>query len=182
MHAVTERLVLRPFTAAYGAALHAHLSLPEVVRFEPYGPYDRAGADAEAARRATDPQFVAVERSSDGALVGHVFRARTGPEEWQTWSVGYAFHPAFGRRGYATEATRAVVDDCVRGHGAHRVTARCDPRNERSWRLLERAGMRREGHERRCASFATGPDGAAVWHDAYLYAVLAEEWPAGQHR
>jgi [ribosomal protein S5]-alanine N-acetyltransferase len=178
VHVVTDRLTLRPFAAADGTALHGYLGLPEVVRFEPYGPCTPAEADAEALRREGDPRFVAVERTADGVLLGHVYRAPTGPEAWRTWTLGYVFHPAHGGAGYATEAARAVVDHCVRVEGAHRVVARCDPRNARSWRLLERLGMRREGHERRCASFRADADGAPVWHDAYLYAVLAEDWPA----
>lgn len=177
MHAHTPRLSLRPFTPADGPALHAYLRDPEVVRFEPYGPHTAEQAAREAARRAEDPRFVAVERIEDGVLVGHVFRARVEPSSWRTWTVGYVFNPEFGGRGYATEATRTVIDDCFAAEGAHRVTARCDPRNAPSWRLLERVGMRREGHELRCASFEDGPDGRPVWHDAFLYAVLAEEWP-----
>lgn len=123
------------------------------------------------------PRFVAAERTADGVLVGHAYRVPHRPEAWRTWTVGYVFHPAHGGVGYATEATRAVVDHCFRAEGAHRVVARCDPRNAPSWRLLDRLGMRREGHERRCASFRGGADGAPEWHDAYLYAVLAEEWP-----
>jgi [ribosomal protein S5]-alanine N-acetyltransferase len=172
----TAHLTLRSFRADDAGRLHAYLGDPEVVRFEPYGPHTVEQAAAEARRRATDPRFVAVEGGPDRMLIGHVFRAPVGPESARTWTVGYVFHPASGRQGFATEATRAVIDDCFRSQGAHRVTARCDPRNDRSWRLLERVGMRREGHEVRCASFRTGAAGRPVWHDAYLYAVLAEEW------
>lgn len=180
MHTTTPRLALRRFTADDGPALFDYLSRPDVVRFEPYGPLTRGEAIAEATRRAGDPRFVAVERSTDGILVGHVFRAPDGPPEWRTWTVGYVFHPEHGGQGYATEATRAVVDDCFRDQHAHRVTARCDPRNAPSWRLLERLGLRREAHELECASFESGPDEQPVWHDAYLYAVLDREWPAGR--
>lgn len=178
VHATTPRLVLRPFTAADGAALHAYLGLAEVVRFEPYGPVTRDGAEREAARRAGDPRLVAAVRREDDVLVGHVYCAPEGPPAWRTWAVGYVFDPRYGGVGYATEAARAVVDHCFRAEGAHRVVAGCDPRNERSWRLLERLGMRREGHERRCASFEDDADGRPVWHDAYRYAVLAQEWVA----
>jgi aminoglycoside 6'-N-acetyltransferase len=54
------------------------------------------------------------------------------------------------------------------------VCADCDTRNDRSWRLLERVGFRREGHLR--ASYRDGED----WSDEYLYGLLADEWRAGR--
>lgn len=73
-----------------------------------------------------------------------------------------------------------MIDDCFTAEDAHRVTAHCDPRNARSWRLLDRVGMRREGHERQCASFTDGPDGRPVWHDASLYELLEQEWDSAR--
>ncbi|WP_236686785.1 GNAT family N-acetyltransferase [Cellulomonas sp. FA1] len=168
----TERLTLRDFRPDDGAALHAYLGDPDVVRFEPYGPQDRAACDRQAAERADDPRFVAVWHGD--VLVGHVYLA-PAPQPL-TWELGFVFHPAHGGRGYATEAARALVDRTFAA-GAHRVVAGCDPRNERSWRLLERLNMRREAHLVEAATFRTAPDGTPVWHDAYRYAVLAREWP-----
>lgn len=176
MHRTTDRLTLRPFNADDGPALHAYLSRPDVVRFEPYGPMTLAACTAEARRHAGDHRFVAV-CLPDGTLVGHVFHALEEPADWRTWTVGYVFHPDHWGHGYATEATRAVVDRCFTEQDAHRVVARCDPENTRSWRLLERLGMRREAHERANASFRTDVDGRQVWHDSLLYAVLDAEWP-----
>lgn len=168
--------MLGRFTPDDGPALHAYLSLPEVVRFEPYGPQDAAACDRLAAERAGDERFLAVRLSGGGALVGNVYRAPDGPPEWRTWEIGYVLNPAFGGCGYATEAARRLVTHLFADRGAHRVVARCDPRNERSWALLERLGLRREGHFRQAASFADDERGEPVWHDAYAYAVLADEW------
>lgn len=81
-------------------------------------------------------------------------------------------------RGYASEAASTLVTACFESSGAHRVTAGCDPRNTASWRLLERLGFRREGHFLANASFTSDGEGNPVWHDSYLYAVLADEWRA----
>lgn len=171
----SERLVLRPFAAADGPALHAYLSQPDVVRFEPYGPQDAAACDRLARERADDDRFLAA-CTADGTLVGHVYLAPDGPEEWRTWEIGYVFNPAYGGLGYATEAARRVVTHLVADERAHRVVVHCDPRNERSWRLAERLGMRREGHFLQAVSFEDDEHGEPIWHDAYLYAVLADEW------
>ncbi|GCE77612.1 GNAT family N-acetyltransferase [Cellulomonas biazotea] len=172
----TARLHLRPFRADDATALHAYLSRPEAVRFEPYGVLDRDAATREAARRAHDPAFVAVTLRPTGALVGNLYLAEDGPTEWRTWQLGYVFHPDRWGQGYATEACAALLDHAFAVLDARRVVARCDPRNRRSWTLLERLGMRREGHHLQAASFTTDEHGHPVWHDAFVYALLASEW------
>jgi RimJ/RimL family protein N-acetyltransferase len=48
--------------------------------------------------------------------------------------------------------------------------ARCDVRNDPSWRLMERLGMRREAHFREHAIFK------GEWDQEYIYAILRREW------
>lgn len=175
MNLTTERLLLRPFRADDDEALHAYLSHPDAVRYEPYGPHTRQESARAAADRAHDERLVAV-CLADGTLVGNLYVAPEGPPQWRTWTVGYVMNPGHWGHGYATEAVRALLTELFVVRGAHRVVARCDPRNTASWRLLERAGMRREAHVLQGASFTTAPDGTPVWHDTYQYAVLASEW------
>ena len=56
------------------------------------------------------------------------------------------------------------------------VTAECNPMNVRSWKLMERLGMRREGEFRQNVYFRKDSDGNPVWQDTYQYAILANEW------
>lgn len=170
----TERLVLRRFRASDGPALHDYLSRPEAVRFEPYPVQTLAQCERMAAQRAAGTSFWAVCLPG-GELIGNVYFPLVEPADWRTRELGYVFSPDHWGRGYATEAASALVGAAFED-GAHRVTARCDPRNTASWRLLERLGLRREGHLLQNASFDTGPDGEPVWKDTYLYAVLAQEW------
>ena len=177
----TDRLVVRRFTASDGPGLHACLSRPGAVEYEPYAPVGPAEADALAGERAADPRFRAVQTHA-GTLVGNLYLASSGPDWWHTWELGYVFHPDHWGRGYATEACRTLLD-AVFADGAHRVVAHCNPANVRSWALLERLGMRREGHAVRAAAFSRNARGRPVWHDAYSYAVLDEEWgPDGRTR
>lgn len=173
---MTDRLVLRRFTASDGPALHGYLSRPDAVEYEPYGPVGRDEAEHLARERATDPRFWAVQTTA-GTLVGNLYLATSGPQWWHTWELGYVFHPDHWGRGYATEACRALLDAAF-DDGAHRVLARCDPVNVRSWALLERLGMRREGHSLRSAAFDRDAEGRPLWHDTVTYAVLEEEWGA----
>lgn len=172
----TRRLLVRRFRPSDGPSLHGMLSRPEAVRYEPYGVVDEDGAHVLAAARTHDERFLAVTLG-DGTFVGNLYLAPEGPERWRTWQVGYVFHPDHWGHGYATESLTVLVDELVAAD-AHRVVARCDPRNTRSWGLLERVGLRREAHLLRAASFADDADGRPVWHDTFVYAVLADEWRA----
>lgn len=182
---LTERLLIRPFAAGDGDALHACLGDPEVVRFEPYDPPSLEDCRREAERRATDPDFWAVCLrpgtappalvGTPPALIGNLWLHRTEPTAARIWELGYVMGRAWWHRGFATEASHRLLDH-VFASGAHRVEARCDPRNEPSWRLLERLGMRREAHHVRAVTFRNDASGEPVWHDAYVYAVLADEW------
>ncbi len=171
----TERLRVRRFRLSDGAGLFAYLSRPEAVRFEPYPVQSEQDCARLAAERSVDPAFWAVCLHGSGELVGNLYLSLQQPESWRTYELGYVFHPRRWGHGYATEAAGALVSACFDG-GAHRVVARCNPQNESSWRLLERLGLRREGHLVRSASFGVDDFGRQVWHDAYLYAALAEEW------
>jgi L-amino acid N-acyltransferase YncA len=57
--------------------------------------------------------------------------------------------------------------------GKHRITASCDARNAASAGVLEKLGMRREGHLRK-STWAKGE-----WTDDLLYGLLREEWQPG---
>lgn len=176
-----DRVLVRRFRPDDGAALHGALGRPEAVRFEPYGVQSRRRCDELAADRATDPAFWAL-CLADGWLVGTLFLAREEPSEWRTYELGFVLHPDHWGRGLAAEGARLLLDRCFGSWEAHRVVARCDPRNTASWRLLERLGLRREGLSVEAATFDDDGAGAQVWHDAYQYAVLEREWAAARRR
>lgn len=174
----TDRLSLRRFAAADGPALFGYLSQPQAVEFEPYDVCTLEEAMTLAADRAQDPAFVAVHLRDDDRLVGNLYLAPHAHPDWATWEIGYVFDPREWGRGYATEACQALIDLLFAERSAHRVVARCNPENPRSWALLERLGLRREAHLIAAASFAVDADGQRVWHDTYQYAQLDHEWRA----
>jgi RimJ/RimL family protein N-acetyltransferase len=84
--------------------------------------------------------------------------------------VGWILDPEYHGRGYATEAANTLLDLAFGPADMHRVVARCDARNERSWRLMERLGMRREAHFREHAIVK------GAWDEEFIYAMLWQEW------
>jgi RimJ/RimL family protein N-acetyltransferase len=172
----TERLLLRRFTAEDGDALYDYLRDAETVKYEPYDPFTPEQAAQEASRRAGDEAFWAVCEKATGRLIGNIYFARQQPEEFRTWEIGYVFHRGFCGQGYATEAARRMLQYGFDACGAHRVEAWCNPENTRSWKLMERLGMRREGHFPKKAFFRLNAAGQPLWHDAYAYGMLEDEW------
>jgi RimJ/RimL family protein N-acetyltransferase len=169
----TERLMIRRFRPEDGADLYDYLSREVVVRFEPYGVFSLEQAEREAEKRADDEAFWAVCLKESGKLIGNVYFFKL---DFDTWELGYAFNPDFWGKRYAYEAAKALLDDAICNQNAHRIVAMCNPLNERSWQLLERLGMRREGHLRRNIWFKKDEKGCPLWQDTFEYGVLKEEW------
>ncbi len=180
---VSDRLTLRRFGLTDVPALVAYRSRPEVARFQSWdAPYP--AADGEAMIRAmlaehpdTPGQWFqyAVTLRSTGELIGDC-AARTDADDPRQAELGFTMAPAHQGRGYATEAARALLRYLFQTRAKHRVHACCDARNAASARVLERLGMRREGHLRE-STWMKGE-----WTDDLLYAILDREWAdsAGQ--
>lgn len=90
--------------------------------------------------------------------------------------MDFTIAPGHQGRGHATDAARELLGYLFDQRGKHRVTASCDARNVASARVLERLGMRREGHLRE-STWAKGE-----WTDDLLYALLSREWQSSGHR
>jgi [ribosomal protein S5]-alanine N-acetyltransferase len=111
----------------------------------------------------------AVDLLVEDRLIGHV-----GFHPWfapRIYELGWVFHPLYHRRGYATEAAAALLEYGFTSLSVHRVTATCQPENPASWRVMEKLGMKREGHLRKCIY-----RDETTWWDEYFYALLEEEW------
>ncbi len=80
--------------------------------------------------------------------------------------------PAHQGKGLATEAFRAVLDYLFVQSDRHRVYCSVDPRNLPSIALMERIGIRREGH------FVESLRFKGAWVDDLIFAILAREWAA----
>ena len=83
--------------------------------------------------------------------------------------VGYALARPYWGQGCMTEVLRAVIDWAFAQPDIFRVQAICDVENLGSARVMEKAGMSREGLLRR---YVLHPNISAEPRDAYMYAVV----------
>jgi RimJ/RimL family protein N-acetyltransferase len=172
----TARLRLRRFIDADMSAFLAYRNDPEVARYQSW----ESTTESEARAFITDQidlqpgtpgswfQFAIALKTTD-ALIGDCGLHLRGDDPRQG-EIGYTLARAHQGQGYATEAIRAVLAYAFEILSLHRVTATADCRNTPSFRLLERVGMRREGHFLQHAWYK------GEWCDEYLYAMLRREW------
>jgi RimJ/RimL family protein N-acetyltransferase len=119
-----------------------------------------------------DPPWMSlvVEEKATGKAIGTVGLGVRGIAPHRQGVVGWALGCAHQGRGLATEAARALIDYAFLQLGLHRIYARTGADNVRSWKLMERLGMRREAH------FVKSHAPTGEWRDEYIYAVLVDEW------
>ena len=172
----TTRLRLRRFTDADLALFMAYRNDPEVARYQSW-----EGITASEARAFFQEQQkvqpgmpdqwfqIAIELKETGTLVGDCALKVEEYDERQA-EIGYTLARAYQGLGVASEAVSRVLDYAFLTLGLHRVIAITDCENRASITLLERLGLRREGHFLQNVWFK------GKWADEYLYAMLQEEW------
>lgn len=174
----TERLILRPFRTGDAADLFAYLRAPTARCFLPLKLADLAQAEAEVAKRAGDPDSLAICLKQTGQLIGDLFGAMPEDEGGETASVGWHLNPDFGGQGYAFEAASALIDHLFGVAGLRRLYAYVEDDNAASQRLCEKLGMRREGIFVEFVAFTNDDAGNPVYEDTMQYAILRREWIA----
>jgi len=104
-----------------------------------------------------------------GHLIGSI-SLREIEEEHKRGVLGYWIGVPYWNKGFATEATRAVLAFAFSRRGLNRVTADHFVHNPASGRVLQKVGMTQEGVFRQFY----WKDGA--FRDVVFYAILQEEW------
>ncbi|MBQ8201721.1 MAG: GNAT family N-acetyltransferase [Clostridia bacterium] len=140
----TERLILRPLTTDDAEAEFVWLSDPVVNRYMPYNLYTNV-ADVvkwlETAVAAEDELHFGFVRKSDGLLIGAGSIGPKGRHAPDVWEFGYNLRRDAWNQGYATEATRAMIDLAHRTYGIRVFTASHAIANPASGRVMEKCGL-----------------------------------------
>ena len=176
----TPRLRLRSFSESDLPAFIAYRNDPLVAIYQSWESISEAEAYAFLQQqKETQPGTpgqgiqIAIEHKETGALIGDCYFVILKHDEQQA-EIGYTLSRANQRQGFATEAISCLLTYAFVQFRLHRITAITDCENVASIALLERLGMRREGHFLQNVWFK------GKWGDEYLYAILEEEWVHSQ--
>ena len=171
----TPRLVLRPFRPEDVDDVFEYAKDPEWAEYLSGAvpqPYTRRDAEEFIAGKMLAPSgeftwAIVLEDRVVGSMTLRVDSKHEGGE------IGYSLAKAHWGLGLTAEAARAVVDWGFAERGLHRISSVADVRNRRSWRVMEKLGMRREGLFR---SHRKDPRPGYPRIDMVYYGLLREEW------
>ena len=172
----SDRISLRGFRPTDYRDMYEYLSLEIVAKYEPYNVQSLEDCKKEAKERSGNPSYLAIEHKLTGKVIGNIYFNQKQPYRLKTWELGYVLNPNYWGAGYATEAVNLIFDYAFNNMRVHRIVASCNPENTRSWKLMERVGMRRESHAIKDVFFKYNPYGAPDWQDSYTYAILIDEY------
>ncbi len=171
----TERLVLRKFTQNdFEDVFQNYGSDPLVNRYISYAPC----AEIESAKGfigmhldqyEKNPSFYGWALTVDNEVIGSIGLFNVSDETDQA-ELGYSIGSRWWKKGYATEAAKAVIDFAFDTVGFHRIYASHHFENTASGHVLEKIGMQYEGTLRDGQKNADG-----TYADLKLYAVLKQD-------
>ena len=167
----TERLRLRKAKLADAEAIFRQYAQdPEVTKYVSW----RAHRNIDETREYMSMCMLAwdigkafhwvIERREDKQVIGMMI-ARVNAEKWE---LGFVLARVHWGQGYMTEALKGVIAWALKQKDIFRVWAVCDVDNGASARVMEKAGMRREGILTR---WSVHPNLSDEPRDSYCYAI-----------
>ena len=173
MQLETKRLSLTELSFADLEAIHQLHSLPETDKFNTLGIPENKQATEILLNEWIEKQkaiprisyIFCIKNIETGQFIG-LIALNIGKPNYRIAEVWYKLHAAHWRKGYATEALCEVLRFGFITLALHRIEAGCAVENAASIRVLEKAGMTREGRKRQILPIR------GTWSDNYLYAIL----------
>jgi RimJ/RimL family protein N-acetyltransferase len=179
MRLETSRLILRNFETSDPEAFARYRSDPEVAKYQSWDtPHPLMKADAidfiEAIKQVTpgvpgEWYQVAIEVKGTGETIGDCAFCVLAEDKQQA-EIGFTLARTHQGKGFAKEAVMRLLEYLFVELNLHRVRANCDPANVASVKLLQRIGMRCEGHFIKSLWFK------GEWTDELWFAILRERW------
>lgn len=164
----TQRLIIRNYREGDLEDFHEIVSSPAVMlHCEPV--YDRE-TSARTLRHFIDNSiaFAVVEAQSD-KLIGHALFKQMPGEEQGIYEIGWIYNERYWGRGYAYEASKALIEYGFGELGVHKFVAETtDP--IKSVALMKKLGMKEEGVLREQTRNNSGG-----WVDIYWYGLLSTD-------
>lgn len=164
----TERLIVRKFVSDDYDDLADILTDATVTYFEPYETFTREACKQEAINFSESNEFYAVV--FDDKVIGKIYFSK---RNYGSYELGYTFNSSYQGKGYATESIQGMLKYAFNVLDVRRVFAEIDTRNEKSIRLVERIGMRREAEH---IELFPSKEDKQLYNDFYIYAILKREY------
>ena len=152
-----DRDALLAFELANRAFFEASINARAPAYYSPEGVAQAIQAAIDAAAADRGYQFLVKE--ADGAIIGRINLRDVERAHFHSAELGYRIGEAYGGKGYATTAVRALLEIAFGQLRLHRIEAGARDGNLGSVRVLLRNGFVQFGHSRR--SFELN----SVWHD-----------------
>ena len=176
MQLYTERLLLRDITLDDQQAIFDYRSDALANQFQSWIPESLEDVESfiqKNAKEFNQPESwyqVLITDKETKAVIGDLGIHFFGSENLQV-ELGITLSKSFQGKGYASETLKGIIDFLFNDMHKHRIMASIDPDNAASIQLMERIGLRKEGH------FVKSLFWKNNWVDDVVYAVLREEWP-----
>ena len=166
MRIETERMLVREFQPDDVNDLHEILGDAETMEnCEPAYDLEKTQTFLEEFCIAKKGAVAAVLKDSKKVIGYILFK----PWEESVYEIGWIFNKKYWRQGYAYEACSALLAHGFRDMQIHKVVAEAIDR-QKSLRLMEKLGMKREGVQR-----SQTRDNFGNWADLYLYGMLESD-------
>lgn len=174
---VTDRMFIKEVTLEDVYDIHQLHSLPETDQFNTLGIPESVSVTSELVKKwideqnlDTQPSFVFCIRLKVTKQFVGLIGINLGKSNFRNAEVWYKIHFDHWKKGYATESLREVLSFGFDELNLHRIEAGCAVQNIASIKVLEKAGMTREGHKKKNLPIR------GKWYDSYQYAILVEEF------
>jgi ribosomal-protein-alanine N-acetyltransferase len=169
----TNRLLIREFIPEDVERVHEYASDPAVARFMIWGPntledtqsYVQLTLEMQQENPRRGFEYAVVLKETN-LLVGGCGLHISGQGQGE---IGYCFNRSYWGQGIAGEAAAALLEFGFNELNLHRIYATCRPENTGSARVMQKLGMKYEGHLRGHMRHK------GKWHDSYQYSILEEE-------
>ena len=171
----TEKLTLRPFAIDDIETVHSYISDSQIAKYLLFATDSKDDTKAFIEKAIDDYSKVplknynyAIELIESRKLIGgcSILVDEFGSEA----EVGWVIRKEYWGEGLGTLIAQTLIKYGFEQLGLRRIYAACDSENVGSYRVMEKNGMRREGH------FVKSRLSRGQYKDELYYAILREEW------
>lgn len=172
----TKRLTIRPVGMSDLHAIYELHTLPETDQYNTADTLETIEQaellitqwEIENNKEVSSKYIFAVVLKDTSQFIGLIGIAM-GKVKYRNAEVWFKYNRKFWNKGYATEALKAIIKFGFGDLKLHRIEAGCATDNIGSYKVLEKAGMQREGRTRQLLPLQSG------WADNYGYAILESD-------